>query len=171
MPPLLLLQVAHAFCLLLLFSKLFAYLFTCGCAGSLVLRAGFLWLQGFSLCCFPFRAQASERMAQEFCCGGSTALRHVGSSWPRGGTHVPCIGRRIVNHWTTTLPLAFLITFLLLFYFSYCSSEASIPSSMELDSFLPVLNRNSFHSGLEATNCRSSVYEVLSENISLLVTL
>ena len=27
--------------------------------------------------------------------------RHVGSSQTRGRTHVPCIGRRILNHWTT----------------------------------------------------------------------
>ena len=26
---------------------------------------------------------------------------HVGSSWIRGGTHVSCIGRQILNHWTT----------------------------------------------------------------------
>ena len=26
---------------------------------------------------------------------------HVGSSWTRDRTHVPCIGRWILNHWTT----------------------------------------------------------------------
>ena len=32
---------------------------------------------------------------------GLAALRHVGSSWARDRTHVPCIARRIVKHWTT----------------------------------------------------------------------
>ena len=32
---------------------------------------------------------------------GLVALQHVGSSWTRGRTHVPCIGRRILNPWTT----------------------------------------------------------------------
>ena len=27
--------------------------------------------------------------------------RHVGSSWTRDQTSVPCIGRRILNHWAT----------------------------------------------------------------------
>ena len=29
------------------------------------------------------------------------ALWHMGSSWTRYQTHVPCIGRQILNHWTT----------------------------------------------------------------------
>ena len=29
------------------------------------------------------------------------AGRHVGSSWTRGQTGVPCIARQILNHWTT----------------------------------------------------------------------
>ena len=29
------------------------------------------------------------------------ALRHVGSSWSRDRTCVPCIGRQILNHWIT----------------------------------------------------------------------
>ena len=32
---------------------------------------------------------------------GLVALRHVGSSPTRYRTHVPCIGRQILNHWTT----------------------------------------------------------------------
>ena len=27
---------------------------------------------------------------------------HVGSSWTRGNTCIPCIGRQILNHWITT---------------------------------------------------------------------
>ena len=32
---------------------------------------------------------------------GLIALRLKGSSWTRNQTHVPCIGRHILNHWTT----------------------------------------------------------------------
>ena len=30
---------------------------------------------------------------------GHVTLRHEGSSWTRDQTCVPCIGRRILNHW------------------------------------------------------------------------
>ena len=32
---------------------------------------------------------------------GSRAQWRVAFSWIRDGTHVPCIGRQILNHWTT----------------------------------------------------------------------
>ena len=32
---------------------------------------------------------------------GLVALRHVGSSQTSGQTIVPCIGRQILNHWST----------------------------------------------------------------------
>ena len=32
---------------------------------------------------------------------GLVAPQLVESSWTRDGTHVPCIGRWILNHWTT----------------------------------------------------------------------
>ena len=32
---------------------------------------------------------------------GVAALCHVGSSWTRTRTHIPCTGRRILNHCTT----------------------------------------------------------------------
>ena len=35
-------------------------------------------------------------------CTGLVALWHVKFSQTRGRTHVPCIGRRILNHWATT---------------------------------------------------------------------
>ena len=38
---------------------------------------------------------------------GLVAPRYVGSSWTRDGTHVPCIGRWILNHWTTREVLLF----------------------------------------------------------------
>ena len=47
------------------------YLFIFGCIGSSLQRAGLV------------------------------ALRHVGSSWTRARTRVPCIGRRILNHCAT----------------------------------------------------------------------
>ena len=34
-------------------------------------------------------------------CAGFVALRRVGSPWTRDRTRVPCIGRQILNHWTT----------------------------------------------------------------------
>ena len=39
--------------------------------------------------------------AQQLWQAGSVALQHVGSSWTRDQTHVPCIDRWILNHWTT----------------------------------------------------------------------
>ena len=48
---------------------------------------------GFSLQWFLLLQRTSSRL-------GLVALWHVGSSWARDWTHVPCIGRRIDNHWT-----------------------------------------------------------------------
>ena len=47
---------------------------------------------GFSCCC---------GQAQQLWHTGLVALQHVGSSWTRARTHVPCIGRRILNHCAT----------------------------------------------------------------------
>ena len=47
-----------------------------------------LWLPGS-------RAEA-QQLRQ-----GLVAPRHVGTSWIRDRTHVSCIGRWILNHWTT----------------------------------------------------------------------
>ena len=33
--------------------------------------------------------------------GLSCPVGHVGSSWTRDGTHVPCFGGQILNHYTT----------------------------------------------------------------------
>ena len=44
---------------------------------------------------------ASTAQAQQLWCTGLVAPQHVGSSRTRAGTHVPCIGRRILNHCTT----------------------------------------------------------------------
>ena len=48
-------------------------------------------------------------------------LRHEGSSWTRKLIHVPRIGRRILNYWTTReVPFSFFYT-LLRFYFFFKS--------------------------------------------------
>ena len=39
--------------------------------------------------------------AQQLWHTGLVAPRHVGSSWTRAQTRVPCVGRRILNHCTT----------------------------------------------------------------------
>ena len=48
-----------------------------------------LWLEG------------SRAQAQQLWRTGLVALRHVGSSWTRACTCVPCVGRRILNHRAT----------------------------------------------------------------------
>ena len=64
---------------------------TCG------MRAQQLWLTG------------SRAQAQQLWHTGLVAPRHVGSSWTRDRTRVPCIGRWILNHCTTReVPQSFL---------------------------------------------------------------
>ena len=48
---------------------------------------------GFSSC---------NMQAQELWCMGLAAPQHGGSRWTRDQTHVPCIGRWTVNHWTSS---------------------------------------------------------------------
>ena len=56
-----------------------------------------LWLVGS-------RVQAQQLWHMDL-----AAPRHVGSSWTRARTHVPCIGRQILNHCTIReAPLSFL---------------------------------------------------------------
>ena len=43
----------------------------------------------------------SRTWAQQLWRTDLVARHHVGSSWTRDRTRVPCIGRRILNHWTT----------------------------------------------------------------------
>ena len=92
-----------------------------------------LWCTGFSLCWLLLlwstgsrragfsscgvRAQqlwlaGSRAQAQQFWHMGLDAPRHVGSSWTRAQTHVPCIGRQILNHCATRE--------VLFFYSFYC---------------------------------------------------
>ena len=49
----------------------------------------------------------SSRVRTQLWPMGPVAPWHVGSSWTRDRTHVPCIGRRILNHWTTREVLTF----------------------------------------------------------------
>ena len=57
--------------------------------GSCGTQAQQLWLAG------------SRVQAQQLWCTGLVAPWHVGSSWTRARTRVPCIGRRILNHCAT----------------------------------------------------------------------
>ena len=62
-----------------------------GARASVVVAHGLqqLWLTG------------SRAQAQQLWRMGLVALQHVGSSWTRARTRVPCIGRRILNHCAT----------------------------------------------------------------------
>ena len=75
-----------------------------GTRASVVVVRGlqWLWLEGF-------RAQAQWLWRT-----GLVALRHVGSSWTRDQTHVPCIGRQILNHCPTREVPNFLNFFIVL---------------------------------------------------------
>ena len=73
-----------------------------------------LWCLGFSLLWLLLLQSSGSRHSlqylrhtdsrapsQKLWCMGFVAPRHVGSSWTRNQTHVPCIGRQILNHQTT----------------------------------------------------------------------
>ena len=76
------------------------------CAGFSLQWLLLLWSTGsrhvgFSRC--GMQAQqlwllGSRAQAQQLWHMGLVALRHVGSSWTRGRTGAPCIGRQILNH-------------------------------------------------------------------------
>ena len=72
--------------------------------------------RGLSYC----RAQAPDAQAQQLWPTGLVAPRHVGSSQTRARTHVPCIGRQILNHCATReARLLNFLTFLMI-AFSTC---------------------------------------------------
>ena len=95
------------------FLILFIYLFIYGCVGSSFLCEGLPRLgragatlhrgarashyRGLSRC----GAQAPDAQAQQLWLTGPVAPQHVGSSQTRARTHVPCIGRQILNHCAT----------------------------------------------------------------------
>ena len=69
--------------------------FCCG-AWALGMRASVVVARGLRSCNAGFRAQAQLLWHM-----GLVAPQHVGSSQTRDQTHVPCIGRQILNHCTT----------------------------------------------------------------------
>ena len=73
-----------------------------GVQASVVVACGLqqLWLTG------------SRVQAQQLWHLGLVALWHVGSSWTRARTHVPCTGRRIINHCATREALFFKVYFI-----------------------------------------------------------
>ena len=110
----------------------FIYLFIFGCSESSLLNSGFLQLQqagatlqlqcaGFSLLWLLLLWSSLCSMASVAVCPGIVALRHVESSRSRNQTGVPCIGRQIVNHWTTRE--------VLLVYFTHTSLYLLVPYS------------------------------------------
>ena len=81
--------------------------FLFGCAGSWLLHAGLLWLQqaGPALC----RGARASHCGGFSCCGGRalepglsccSCLVVCGIFPDKARTHVPCIGRQILCHWT-----------------------------------------------------------------------
>ena len=80
---------------------------------------------------------------------GLVALWHMGSSWTRDGTRVPCIARWILNHWTTReavgnvlialcggTPLIFTITQkvnFIAFYFHFASQVVLVVENLPED--------------------------------------
>ena len=62
-------------------------------------HAGFRSCGAWALRCVGFSSCSTR--AQWLWRTGFVAPQHVGSSWTRDRTHVPCIGRRILNHWAT----------------------------------------------------------------------
>ena len=61
----------------------------------------FLFLAALGLCCCLRAFSSCGAWAQQFWLTGLVALQHVGSSQTRNLTHVPCVGRQILRHWTT----------------------------------------------------------------------
>ena len=96
----------------------------------LLLRSTGSRLAGFSSC--GMRAQqlwlaGPRAQTQQLWCMGLVASRHVGSSWTRARTCVPCIDRQILNHCTTReVPKRVFLIFLLfcfaLFFFG-CTAQ------------------------------------------------
>ena len=110
------------------FLKIYLFnLFIFGCVGSSCLCKGFLQLRragatlhhgarashycGLSCC----GAQAPDVQAQQLWLTGLVAPWHVGSSQTRARNHVPCIGRRTLNHCATREAPSYFYLFIYLF--------------------------------------------------------
>ena len=98
-----------------------------GCAGSLLLHTGFLQLRqaGATLVPWGYSRAGASHCISFFCCGSQALKQRLSScgaeaqlpcgSWDLPGPGVepvsPCIGRWILNHWTTReVPFVFNIT-------------------------------------------------------------
>ena len=69
----------------------------CCCSGCLLFQRTGSRLSGFSSC----QSWPTWSLLQELWPTGLAAPQHVGSSQTRNQIYVPCIGRLILNHWTT----------------------------------------------------------------------
>ena len=72
--------------------------------GLQVHRLQQLWHAGFSSCgtwAQQLWLAGSRAQAQQLWRTGLVDPQHVGSSWTRARTRVPCIGRQILNHYAT----------------------------------------------------------------------
>ena len=89
----------------------FIYLFNFGCAGTLLLRCLVAMSRGCSPGVLPGLLIAVASLVAEHRLQGTSlqqsrytglvAPLHAEASQTRDQTHVPCIGRQILNHWTT----------------------------------------------------------------------
>ena len=100
-----------------LFNFWLCWVFVAKCGLSLVVMSGATLHccvqtshSGGPSCC---RAQALGSWAQWLWRTGFVAPWHVGSSQTRDRTHVPCLGRWILNHWTTREVLHIFLSFVL----------------------------------------------------------
>ena len=76
--------------------------------GLLIVVASLVVENGLQACGLQQLWHAGPRaQAQQLWRTGLAAPRHVGSSWTRAQTRVPCIGRRILNHCATREVLLF----------------------------------------------------------------
>ena len=75
--------------------------FSLQCVGFSLRWLLLLWSMGFRCVGFSSCGSRVPEVRLSSCVSGLVAPRHVGSSRTRARTRVPCIGRQILNHWTT----------------------------------------------------------------------
>ena len=61
----------------------------------------FLASLGLHCCMHAFFSCSQRGLLLQLWCAGLVATQNVGSSWTKDQTHVPCIGKWILNQWTT----------------------------------------------------------------------
>ena len=88
-----------------LFALMLMFESTLNCTGSLYCFLFFLiyyyYLVALGLCCCMRAFSRCRAHAHYLWPEGLAASKHMGSSWTRDQTHVPCIGRWILNYKTT----------------------------------------------------------------------